>query len=182
MRRPLGVARDECGTSMIELVTVMLILSTVVGALTTAFVQGTRAELDSNNRFRAQIDAGVALDRLRKDVHCASSISPIGASTSITLTVPSGCPATGVTTINWCALGSGTHYTLYRQETTACATTSKPYADYLVSSAVFTYTAQVPATSLAKLHVDLRVNVKPTRTYEDYDLMDDIVLRNSTRS
>ena len=37
--------RCEGGTSMIELVTVMLILSTIVGALTTVFVQGTRDAL-----------------------------------------------------------------------------------------------------------------------------------------
>ena len=46
---------------------------------------------------------------------------------------------------------------------------------------VFNYAAQ-SATSLAKLHVDFPVNPKPTRTVDTYELVDDLVLRNSTRS
>ena len=182
MRRlPPAADRAEAGTSIVELVIVMLVLSTIMGALTTAFVEGTRSELDSNNRVRAQIDAGLALDRLRKDAHCASAISPSGASSSITLTVPSGCPTTGVTTIYWCALGSGTRYTLYR-DTTACTTSSKPYADYLTSSTVFNYTAPVASTSLGTLNVDLQVNVRPATPTDLFELRDNIVLRNTTRT
>ena len=55
MSRVRRAVRREDGTSLIELVTVMLILGTILGALTTAFVQGSRAELDSNNRFQAQL-------------------------------------------------------------------------------------------------------------------------------
>jgi hypothetical protein len=35
---------------------------------------------------------------------------------------------------------------------------------------------------LAKLHVDIPVNVKPAKTVERYELVDDIVLRNSSRT
>ena len=65
------------------------------------------------------------------------------------------------------------------------------WADYLVptSSAavcsgalcIFSYTAQ-STSSLAKLHVDFPVDVKPAKTVELYELADDIVLRNSTRT
>jgi hypothetical protein len=182
MRRAVQALRGEGGTSLVELVIVMLVLSTVVGALTTAFVEGTRSELDSNNRVHTQIDAGLALDRLRKDVHCASAITPSGAASSITLTVPSGCPTTGVTTVYWCALGSGTRYALYRDTTTGCTTSSKPYADYLTSSTVFNYTPPVSATSLGTLNVDLPVNVSPAKSTELFELRDNIVLRNTTRS
>jgi type II secretory pathway pseudopilin PulG len=181
MRRLSRVVRAQGGTSIVEMVIVMLILSTVLGALTTAFVEGTRSELDSNNRVRAQIDAGVALDRLRKDVHCASAITPVGSSSSITLTVPSGCPTTGLTTIYWCVLGSGTRYTLYR-DTISCTASSKPYADYLTSASVFNYTAPVSATSLGTLNVDLRINVRPATSTDLFELRDNIVLRNTTRS
>jgi hypothetical protein len=37
------------------------------------------------------------------------------------------------------------------------------------------------ATSLAKLHVDFPVNMKPAKTVDTYELIDDIVLRNSVR-
>ncbi len=46
---------------------------------------------------------------------------------------------------------------------------------------IFNYTPQ-STSSLAKLHVDFPVNVKPSKTVELYELMDDIVLRNSTRT
>jgi hypothetical protein len=39
----------------------------------------------------------------------------------------------------------------------------------------------VQFTSLAKLHVDLTVNVYPSKTVYSYPLSDDIVLRNSLR-
>jgi hypothetical protein len=67
------------------------------------------------------------------------------------------------------------------------------WADYLVPTAdaptcgspaalcVFNYSAQSLA-SLAKLHVDLPVNVKPSRSVNLYELGDDVVLRNSSRS
>ena len=34
---------------------------------------------------------------------------------------------------------------------------------------------------LARLHIDLPVNVRPKKTIETYELIDDLVLRNSTR-
>ena len=37
-------------------------------------------------------------------------------------------------------------------------------------------------SSLWKLHVDLQVNAQPKRPYETYKLVDDIVMRNSTRT
>ena len=46
---------------------------------------------------------------------------------------------------------------------------------------IFNYTAQ-SLSSLAKLGVDFPVNAKPSKTVELYELRDDIVLRNSTRS
>ena len=67
------------------------------------------------------------------------------------------------------------------------------WADYLVPASgaatcgtptalcVFSYTAQ-SMSSLANLHVDLPVNVSPSRTVDRYELADDIVLRNSNRS
>ena len=46
---------------------------------------------------------------------------------------------------------------------------------------IFNYTAQ-STTSLADLKVDLPVNMRPAKSVELYELIDDIVLRNSTRS
>lgn len=171
------VGRGEGGYSLTEMVVVMIVLMTVLTGITSAFIQGSRAELHINRRVQAQLQAIGALDRLRRDVHCSSSASISGA--TITL---SGC-ASG--TRYWCAVTSpsvATQYALYRTTTSPCSSAGKLYADYLTSTSVFTYTAPVAATSLAKVHVDLHVNVSPVTSVDAYELTDDIVLRNSTRT
>lgn len=175
MRRRLQrLVRREAGYSVVELLTVMVVLGTILGALTTVFVQGSNAQVEANRHFQAQLEATASLDRLRRDVHCASSASVTG--TTMTLT---GC---GTGEVSWCAVGSGTRYALYRQAGATCDSTGRFYADYLISSAIFTYTAPVAATSLAKVHVDLQVNVLPAKAIDTFQLVDDLVLRNSLRA
>jgi Tfp pilus assembly protein PilW len=169
---------------------VLSITSVVMGALTVLFIQASNAELDTNNRFQAQQTARLALDKMRREVHCASMATPSGQSSSITLTLPNYCK-TGNGSITWCTRNVSTNrYALYRVVGSTCSGGVK-WADYLVptSSApdcsgalcIFTYTAQSTA-SLAKLHVDFPVNVKPSKGVELYELADDIVLRNSSRA
>ncbi len=174
MRRRLRrLLRAERGYSLVELLVVLVILGIILGSLTTVFVQGSNAELDNNRRFQAQLQATAAFDRLRRDVHCASSASVGG--TTMTLT---GC---GTGDVSWCTIGSGSRYALYRLAGTTCNSTGKLYADYLTSSAVFSYTPPVAGSSLAKVHADVRVNVDPTKV-DSFELVDDIVLRNSLRA
>ena len=188
--RLLRRLRRERGYSLIEMLIVLSIMSIVMGALTTLFVQASSAELDMNNRFQAQLTARLALDKMRREVHCGSIATPAGSSSSVTLTLPSYCK-TGSGSITWCTRSVATNrYALYRVVGSSC-TGGVKWADYLVPTStapvcsgalcIFTYTAQ-STTSLAKLHVDFPVNVKPTKTVEQYELQDDIVLRNSTRS
>jgi prepilin-type N-terminal cleavage/methylation domain-containing protein len=192
MSRPrlLRALREERGYSLIEMLIVLSITSVVMGALTVLFIQASNAELDTNNRFQAQQTARLALDKMRREVHCASMATPSGQSSSITLTLPNYCK-TGNGSITWCTRNVSTNrYALYRVVGSTCSGGVK-WADYLVptSSApdcsgalcIFTYTAQSTA-SLAKLHVDFPVNVKPSKGVELYELADDIVLRNSSRA
>ena len=84
--------------------------------------------------------------------------------------------------VSWCTAGSGTRYGLYRNLGSTCSSAAGVrYADRLISSSVFTSTVQ-STSSLWKLHVDLQVNAQPKRPYETYELVDDIVMRNSTRT
>ena len=76
------------GYNLIELLITVAILSTVVGALTVLFVQATNAEFDMNRRFQAQLAARQAIDKMRREIHCSSGITPTGASTSISVTLP----------------------------------------------------------------------------------------------
>jgi Tfp pilus assembly protein PilW len=174
--------RSQRGYSIVELVTVMGILGTVMGGVTAMMVSGTKAELDMNQRFQAQTEARLALDSLRRDVHCASSATPAGSTTSVTLTMPSGCPtAAGQTQLTWCTVANGSNrYGLWRYSGSACSGTGRRIADYLTNATAFSFTA--PATgTLAKLGVTIWVNVKPTQVESTYKLTDDIVLRNSIR-
>jgi prepilin-type N-terminal cleavage/methylation domain-containing protein len=170
-------ARAESGFSLVEMITVMAILGVVLTGLTTLFVQGSNAEIDMNNRFQAQVSARVGLDKLRRELHCASGVATTPTNTSVQLFVP--CVSGGQ--VNWCSAGSGSRYALYRTTgATACSSSATKFVDYLTTGAVFWYDA--PWTgALGKLHVDLKINVKPTRTVDTYELCDVIALRNSVR-
>jgi prepilin-type N-terminal cleavage/methylation domain-containing protein len=194
MIRIRRILRAERGYSLVEMLIVLSIMTTVMAGLTTLFVQGSNAELDMNNRFQAQLNARLALDKVRREIHCGSVATPAGQSSLIVVTLPSYCK-TGSGSITWCTKNLGTNrYGLYRiVGAPGSCTGGVKWADYLTQTGtaptcgsptalcVFTYTAQ-STTSLAKLHVDFPVDVKPTKTVELYELQDDIVLRNSTRS
>ena len=182
--------RSERGYTLVEMLTVLVIMGVVMGGLTTVFVSATNSESDMNNRFQAQLTARLALDKMRREVHCASVATPTGSSSSVTITLPSYCK-TGSGSITWCTRSNGTNrYALYRVVGSTCSG-GVMWADYLVPSAtatvcsgalcIFNYTAQ-STTSLAKLSVDFPVNIRPSKTVELYELHDDLVLRNSSRS
>jgi type II secretory pathway pseudopilin PulG len=160
---------------MFELIVVMAILTTVVGALTALFVGATRSQIDLGDRVQAQNDAVMALDRLRRDVHCSSSATASSA-TSVTLAVP--CVPGGV--VSWCTASVATgRYKLHRRAASGtCASTNAVYADYLTTGSVFAYeTASID--NLAKLRANLPV--KPPQMKTAYTLCDILVMRNSVR-
>lgn len=169
---------DDRGYTLVEMIAVLGILGTVVGAITTLFVSGSRAQVEMNQRFEAQNTARLALDRLRRDVHCANGTSG-ASSTSVTLTYSAtGCNS-GVS-ITWCtAAGTNGSYKLLRLNGAGtCATAGREFADWLTTNAVFTYQTQ-SVSSLAKLRVDLRVKQRQMKS--EYRLCDALVLRNTLR-
>jgi type II secretory pathway pseudopilin PulG len=182
-RRLRALLRSERGHTLIELLTVVGILGTVMTGVTTMLVSGTRAELEMNQRFQAQVQARLALEQLRRDVHCASTVSPVGPAATITLTMPTVCPTSGgQTQITWCTVANGTNrWTLWRYPGSACSGTGKLVADYLTNATAFSYVAPTTA-SLAKVTVTIWVNIKPAQTQSTYKLTDDVVLRNSRRA
>ena len=181
MARLLRRLRAERAYSLIELVITMAIMGVVLAGLTTIFVSGSKAELDANQRFQAQSDGRLALDKIRTDAHCASTATTTGA--SVTLTMPTGCKTASNTTVTWCtsAVGSSTtRYALYRYQSSGSCTGGVTWADYLTQASVFTFTQQ-STSSLAKLRVSFPINVTPGKK-RTYVLQDDIFLRNSTRT
>jgi type II secretory pathway pseudopilin PulG len=158
----------------------MSILSVVITGITTLFVQGSNAEVDMNRRYQAQQQARVAMDKLRRDAHCASAVVKPNSSTMLILNDP--CVTGG--SVSWCTIASGSFFKLYRSTTATCdASTGVLYADSIVtpSGGVFAYVQQ-STLSLAKVSVDMTVNLKPSMAMENYELKDDMVLRNSTRT
>ena len=166
---------QESGYSLFELLQVTVILAVVMGALTTVFVRAMNSELDMNQRFQAQQEARLAVDKMRREIHCATAVTPAGTSSSITITLPAQCPTSGgsqITVVYDTQLVSTGRYRLRRA--------GVRIADYITSPNAFTYTAPAIGT-LGKLHLDLPVNVRVNQARETWKLTADIVLRNTTR-
>ncbi len=171
--------RGEAGYSIVEMITVMAIMSVVFAGITTVFVAGSKAQNEQDRRFRAQLNTRLALDKIRKDVHCATDVTPF-ATNSVTIKLPSGCGGD----TSWCTVavsGFTNRYALYRQSGASCGSTGIKFADYLTTANVFPVFAHASGCGcLASLEVDFPVSLKGS-TIDQYELTDTIYLRNSTR-
>ena len=165
----------ERGYTLIELLQVTVILGVVLGAIMVLFVNATTAEVDMNRRFQAQQNARIAVDRMRREIHCASAVSPAGSAASITVTLPAQCPSAGGAQINVTYDTSLVATNRYKLQRNGVAV-----ADYVTAANAFDYTAPTQQ-KLGILRVDLPVNVKPTESHKTWRLATDIVLRNTTR-
>lgn len=178
----------EQGYTLTEMLVVMAIMGVVMGGVTALFVNGSNAEVELNHRFQAQQAARLSLDRVRREAHCATTITVSGTSAVVggvtyypaMTETPTGCGGQ----YSWCTAavnGSTTRYRLYRQSGATCSSaTGTKYADYLTRGTVFAYA--YPSGSLPRLTVDLPVNLVPARAERTYELTDDIVLRNNVRA
>lgn len=182
MRRLRARLRDERGYSLVELLVSMSILGSIMTSVSVLLVSATNSEVDMNRRFQAQTEARLGLDRLRREVHCAQSVTTSSGGAVATLTIPATCPTVGgLTAITWCTQANGSRWDLWRYAGSSCSGTGRKWASSINQAAVFTYSAQ-STSSLAYLSVDLPVNVKGSKTISSYVLQDNIVLRNSTRT
>ena len=185
-RRLVARFRAEHGYSLVELLTVLVILGIVLSGLTTLFVSATRAEIDLNRRFEAQQAARLALSKIRREAHCARAVQTDASGLWAKLTLDSQCktaPAGGGD-VTWCTVLSGSTYSLHRKEGATCNATGVKWADKIVAppspALHFKSTAASP-TSLARLHVDFPVDLTPDDALGRYRLNDSLVLRNSKR-
>ena len=200
--------RQEGGYTLVELLTVMLILGIVLGAVVALFSAGINADADQNRRFQAQQDAKVALDRMRREGHAACTISaPATYNTwmsSVTFYYPTDSCASGSHSITWCTQASGTRYTLYRVVATSCTSPTQIYASNLTGGNIFAYlppgshllssasvglgtggtyiATQDGSNVLPRLHIDMTVNVSGTKSNDAFHVMDDIAFRNGPRA
>ena len=185
--RLLRRLRREDGFTLVELLVSMSIMLLVITGLASVFVAGSNAEVDLRNRFQAQSEARLALDKMRREIHnsCSASVSSPSGSGYAAVTLYSENAGAGYTCTNsatWCAVGTGARFKIYRKAGTTCdATGSVRWADYVTSNAVFTLVAATAGT-LPKVGVDLPVDTKPSDTRRRYRLQDAIAVRNYLRS
>jgi prepilin-type N-terminal cleavage/methylation domain-containing protein len=196
--RRCAVAARRClaaehGYSLSEMLVVLAIIGIVLGALTQLFVSASTAQVDMTRRFEAQQDMRLALDKLRREIHCASAVTGAPPTSSMTIALGSYCPTNGTTAaaqITWCTKdkngnappGAGAPYSLWRYLGTTCSGTGQKWGDYLTTDQVFTGWIAPGSGSLGKLSVNLPVDLTPNDAKQRYVLDDDIVLRNTPRS
>ena len=172
--------RGEAGYSLVEMLVVMVIMSIIFAGVTDVFAAGSKAQADQDRRFQAERITRLALDKIRRDIHCASDVTPY-ATNSVTMKI-TGCSGGDV---SWCTAtvsGYTNRYALYRQLGTSCSSGSGiKIADYLTTGAAFPAFAHTSGCGcLASLQVDFSVSLKGS-TVDAYELTDTIYLRNSTR-
>jgi prepilin-type N-terminal cleavage/methylation domain-containing protein len=140
--RTAGAAQD--GFTLVEMLVVLTILGIVLAGLTVLFTGALTSQTDQTNRAEVQQDARLGLDRLRREIRCASDITtPSGyPASAVTITLASYCPtAAGATSVTWCTKDkNGTAppapgaqpYSLWRYTGAACSGTGTLWASDLV--------------------------------------------------
>jgi prepilin-type N-terminal cleavage/methylation domain-containing protein len=183
MRARLRLA-DSGGFTLAEMLVVLAILGIVLAGLTQLFVSANNTATDVTARFQAQQNGRLALDALRRELHCASALTLAGGGTSATVTLGSYClgAPSGGGNVTWCTVGSGQRFALWRYVGSSCSGTGVEKADYLTRSQVFTNYSSSGGGNKAKLSIDLSVDTNPARVGGLYDLQDNIVLRNTSRT
>jgi prepilin-type N-terminal cleavage/methylation domain-containing protein len=205
-RRPLRRALEQAGYTLIETLVAMSLLVIVIGALADGFTSASKTQTDQTARADDQESARLALDRLRRDIHCASagSVSERTAGDptqgyTLNLTVnPNQCLAVtagggagvavgGVASdgVQWCTVpisGATNRYAMYRTVVTTCDAADAVFqVDYVTEPQVWDVVCGANQSNLETVSIDLEVNrdieTRPDRTYA---LTDRITLRNDT--
>jgi prepilin-type N-terminal cleavage/methylation domain-containing protein len=188
---------SERGYTLSELMVVLVILGVVLAALTQLFVSASTAQVDMTRRFEAQQQMRLALDKLRREIHCANKVVAAPPTSSIVISLGAYCPTNGTgapVEVTWCTKDKngtvppnpnpavGAPYSLWRHIGNACTGAGRKEADYLKNHDVFQPTGTpTPPGNLPTLRVKLPVDVKPGDEKQRYTLEDDIVLRNAGR-
>lgn len=193
-QRPDPAAQD--GFTLVELIVVMLVMLIILAPLSGSLVSALGAQVDQTRRFDAQENARQALDRMRKDIHCAHGVTDPFANdfggetilmTETNVTGTAECPGlvqTNASAVQWCTIavtGATNRYQLYRENdpnNTCDGSASTFMVDYLTQSAIWAsptcVTGQFPTVS-----VTLPVNLDPlNHGPSTYTLGDQIALRN----
>jgi type II secretory pathway pseudopilin PulG len=196
--RVADALRREDGLTLVECLAVILLLSILLGPLVGSFVTVMSAEARQGNVVIAQENARLALQRMRKDIHCAHSVgAPLvnsSGGTTIVLneTNTSGtaeCPgllAVNSSSVQWCTVpvtGFANRYQLFREDDpdTSCNGSQSTFeVDYVTQANIWS-TPTCTGGQYPTVAVNLGVDVASATTMEgSYTLADQIALRNAT--
>ena len=185
----------ESGFTLIEMLMVMAILLAILAGITGAYVSAMTAQVDQTRRLDAQEYARLALDRMRKDIHCAHGVTDpyvngSGGYTIVMTETNTGgeeeCPnlvQSGSSGVQWCTIpvaGATNRYQLYRENDpdNECDGAGSTFmVDYLTRGDAWgsptCVTGQYPT-----VEVTMPVDVDPSKAPGSYQLSDEIALRN----
>jgi Tfp pilus assembly protein PilV len=156
--RLVGVeVSSDAGVTLIELLVTCVILVVVIGGLATLFVSAIHSQTDQSDRVESQQNARVALDQLRREIHCGSSVAsnkvnvldPSWPAKAITINLASYCltNSAGAASITWCTSATAP-YTLWRYPhstdlsagtyAAACTGTGRRWASDIVDTGAVT--------------------------------------------
>ena len=188
----------QAGYTLIETLVVMTLLLVVIGSVADAFSSASKTEVDQTARASDQEAARLTIQRLRRDLHCASAaqvqqtrdaggavISPLGYTLNLAVD-PSICIAVTTSssnTVQWCTVqkdSNGKRYGVYRTISGNCNATDAVFqVDFITKPDIWTMVC--PASGLQAVAVDMPVNRDPvTRAGRTYELQDTISLRNDS--
>jgi prepilin-type N-terminal cleavage/methylation domain-containing protein len=188
----------QAGYTLVETLVVMSLLLIVIGSIADAFSSASKTEVDQTARASDQESARLTLQRLRRDIHCASSaqvqqtrdalgnpVSPVGYTLNLAVD-PGICLAVTTSssnTVQWCTVqkdAAGQRFGVYRTISGNCNATDAVFqVDYVTKPDIWSMVC--PPTELQAVAVDMPVNRNPvTRASRTYELQDTISLRNDS--
>jgi prepilin-type N-terminal cleavage/methylation domain-containing protein len=184
----------DAGFSLVELIVVMVVMLAVLAPLTYSFIAADRAQVDQTRRFDAQQNARQALDRMRKDIHCAHAANDpyanaSGGQTLLLTETNNGvaeCPGlvqTSASAVQWCTIpvsGFTNRYRLYRENdpnTTCDGSASTFMVDYLTRPDLWASPTCVSG-QYATVDLTMPVDTEASSGGGSYSLADEIAIRN----
>jgi prepilin-type N-terminal cleavage/methylation domain-containing protein len=181
--------RDERGFTMVEMVCVCVLLGVVLAGVTTVMVGGSHAELQNNNRFKAQTSARTVMDIVRNDVHnaCAANVANSGALLKLAFIPSSDYTQCGAAAANpkvlWCALSSPTtsgRYAIYRSTASTCTSANGILeADMLTSNTLFSTATSISVAQRQAVSVTLPISYVQGVYGQAFTLGQSLTLRNT---
>jgi prepilin-type N-terminal cleavage/methylation domain-containing protein len=188
----------EAGFTLTEMLITLILMGIVMGAISQSFSTGIVGEARAIAEATNEENARLALDRLRMDIHCASTqnLSP-GVTAQggyyIVLTEikdTNNDPicrkislASGSSWIEWCTIKiTPTRWQLYRDNAKECSGDASTFmVDYIVKPDIWTVPTPTACWQLS-VGVSLITNQNPGNARYQYALGDNIGMRNDTRT